>query len=375
MKYAAQKIGSKHLVIALFLMESASCSAPPLDTTLSARVVINGNKLSIPDTSPLRSRLVVQPVANKDTTHALLMPAVVEANPGHVVAILPPFTGRVIELKVSLGDRVSRGQTLLTIASGDAAQAYADSDKSRDALELARKQLDRAHAVKDAGGEATKDIEAAQSAFVQAQAESNRADIRLKSLGGSAELRGSARQMSVTAPMNGTITTLAVATGAYINDASAATMTVANLDSVWVTANVPEQSIGAISKDQKVDVVLAAYPTETLHGTVQFVDAVLAPDTRRGKVRIAFANADGKLKLNMYATATLLLPQAAQVFVPQSALLMNNDSTTVFVEVAPWTFERRAVVLGYDEGDQARVVDGLKSGERVIVKGGVLIND
>ncbi len=77
----------------------------------------------------------------------------------------------------------------------------------------------------------------------------------------------------------------------------------------------------------------------------------------------------------MYATATFLLPQPAQVFVPQSAILMNNDSTTVFVEVAPWTFERRTVELGYDEGDDARILNGLKSGERVIVKGGVLIND
>ncbi len=63
------------------------------------------------------------------------------------------------------------------------------------------------------------------------------------------------------------------------------------------------------------------------------------------------------------------------MFVPQSALLMNNDSTTVFVEVAPWTFERRIVELSYDEGVDARVLKGLKGGERVVVAGGVLLND
>lgn len=375
MNNRAQKFVVQTLLLGVFAMLTSACSKPAGDTPAVVKVVADGNKLRVPESSPLRSKLVVQAIETKNAAHALIVPAMVEADPAHTVAILPPLTGRVIELKVGLGDRVGRGQTLLTIASGDAAQAYADTDKARDALVLARKQLDRAHAVQDAGGQAAKDIEVAQSAFVQAQTESNRADIRLKSLGGSADLHGSARQMNVTAPISGTITTLAVAAGAYLNDITAATMTVSNLDTVWVTANVPEQNIGAIDKEQKVDVVLAAYPGETLHGTVQFVDALLAPDTRRGKVRIAFANADGKLKPNMYASATLLLPQAAQVFVPQSALLMNNDSTTVFVEVAPWTFERRAVVLGYDEGDQARVLDGLKSGERVIVKGGVLIND
>ncbi len=75
----------------------------------------------------------------------------------------------------------------MVIASGDSAQAYTDVDKARDALDLAKKQLDRARAVKGAGGEATKDVEAAQSAFNQAQAEFDRADSRLASFGGTSD--------------------------------------------------------------------------------------------------------------------------------------------------------------------------------------------
>ena len=71
----------------------------------------------------------------------------------------------------------------------------------------------------------------------------------------------------------------------------------------------------------------------------------------------------------------MAVPQPAQVFVPESALLMDNDSTTVFVEVAPWTFERRTVELSYDEGTGVRVLQGLKAGDRVVVAGGVLLDD
>ena len=60
---------------------------------------------------------------------------------------------------------------------------------------------------------------------------------------------------------------------------------------------------------------------------------------------------------------------------PESALLMNNDNTSVFVEVAPWTFERRTVDLSYDESGDTRVLKGVKAGDRVIVRGGVLLND
>jgi cobalt-zinc-cadmium efflux system membrane fusion protein len=81
------------------------------------------------------------------------------------------------------------------------------------------------------------------------------------------------------------------------------------------------------------------------------------------------------LKPNMFANASIDIPQPEQVFIPQSALLMNNDSITVFVEVSPWTFERRTVDISYDESDGTRVLKGLKQGDRVIVRGGVLLND
>jgi cobalt-zinc-cadmium efflux system membrane fusion protein len=92
-------------------------------------------------------------------------------------------------------------------------------------------------------------------------------------------------------------------------------------------------------------------------------------------VRIAFGNSDGALKPNMFATAIFREAERAQLMLPTSSLLMNNDSTTVFVEVAPWTFERRRVEVGYEADKAVSVVDGVTSGDRVIVAGGVLLND
>jgi membrane fusion protein, heavy metal efflux system len=121
--------------------------------------------------------------------------------------------------------------------------------------------------------------------------------------------------------------------------------------------------------------VLTAYPDQAFRGKVDFVSPVLQPDTRRDLVRTVFANPDVRLKPNMYANVSIDIPQPDEVYVPQSALLMNNDSITVFVEVSPWTFERRTVDLSYDENDGTRVLKGLKAGDRVIVRGGVLLND
>lgn len=370
----AQSFCLPAVLVAAFAVTAVSCSKKSAPPDAPAAVVDKDGKLHVPDASPLRKKLIVKSAESKTTPHPLSVPAAVEADPARTISVLPPATGRVVDVKIALGDRVAKGQPLLTIASADSAQAYADVAKARDAIDLAKKQYERARAVKEAGGQATKDVETAQSLLTQAQAEFDRASSRLTAIGG-ASGKGGARTVTVSAPIAASVVMLTVAPGQFVNDPNAAMMSLSNVDSVLVTANVPENQVGQVQPGQSVDIALPALPNEVLHGTVQSVDNVLSADTRRQKARIVFANADGKLKPNMYATATFLLPQTAQVFVPQSAVLMNNDSTSVFVETAPWTFERRKVELGADEGDSSRVLSGLNAGERVVTQGGVLIND
>jgi cobalt-zinc-cadmium efflux system membrane fusion protein len=102
---------------------------------------------------------------------------------------------------------------------------------------------------------------------------------------------------------------------------------------------------------------------------------VIEPDSRRNKLRIAFPNADRALKPNMFATVTLLGPPRSQVVLPSSALLMNNDRTTVFVAVAPWTFERRTVEPELEEGTEVAIRSGVNAGDQIVVRGGILLND
>jgi membrane fusion protein, heavy metal efflux system len=81
------------------------------------------------------------------------------------------------------------------------------------------------------------------------------------------------------------------------------------------------------------------------------------------------------LKPNMFATVTLAGPKQTRVILPTSALLMNNDRTSVFVATAPWTFERRTVEAQLEEGPTVTLGSGVKDGEQVVVKGGILLND
>ena len=358
----------------LAVVSLSACSHRADDQASSPPFVEDHGVLRVPDGSPLRKALIMAPVEMRSAPHALVFPATVESDPARTANVVVPLTGRITELKVGLGDHVVRNQLLAVIESGDMAQAYADVAKAADALALAKKGLERARGVQQAGGNAVKDLEGAQSSYNQALAESDRAQTRLQSINAGGQT-GPARSIRITAPVSGYVTVLSAAPGTYANDTTTPLMTIADLDSVWITANVPESDIGGIAKGQAVDATLSAYPDQVFRGQVALVSQVLQSDTRRDMVRAVFANTDGRLKPNMFAKASIAVPQPAQVFVPESALLMNNDNTTVFVEVAPWVFERRTVILSYDESAGARVVKGLKAGDRVVVKGGVLLND
>jgi len=341
----------------------------------AAAVVREGARISVPEGSPVRAKLAIGQVGEQDIQRKLVLPAIVEADPARTVKVLPPVTGRVTELAVQLGERVTQGQDLAVIDSGDLAQAYADVEKAKSILTLTKKALDRQMGLEKAGGAAIKDREQAQSDYIQAVAELERSETRLRAIGAPEDQKQESRLLTLKAPVSGSVIDLQVGRGAFLNDPTAAIMTIADLGTVWVTANVPESDTANVRKGQDVDVVFPAYPGEVFAGKVLFVSDILDPDTRRTKVRIAFENPGVRLKPNMFADATFLAPHQKMPVIPTQAVILKNETDQVFVEVAPWTYEARPVEVGFQQGDRSIVQRGLKPGERVVVKGGVLLND
>ena len=341
----------------------------------SPALVRQGDRIFIPERSPLRQRLTVQPAPAEMRGGLVIAPGIVESDPARTVTVLPPGTGRVREVEVSLGDRVRRGELLATIDSPDLAQAYDDNDKAASLAKLAAKFLAYQEQQLAIGAASQRDLDQARSDNDQTAAEYVRTREHLRAIGGKEDARGEARLLMVRAPVSGSVTALSLAPGATINDDTQPIMTVADLSVVWVTALVAEQDLAGVSRSQDADVTVDAYPGKTLHGKVLFVSDVLEPDSRRDKTRIAFDNPDASLKPNMFATVRLHGAAVRRVVLPSSALLMNNDRTTVFVATAPWTFERRVVAPLLEESSQVAIGSGVQPGEKVVVRGGILLND
>jgi len=349
--------------------------AAPTAAEKPAALAWSGNSVTVPEHSPVRERLVIAPVAERTFHRDLILPAAVEADPAKLIKVLPPVSGRVTQLKVQLGERVTAGQPLAVLDSPDLGTAYADYDRAKAQLALATKTRDRQRSLLKIGGAADKDVQQAESDYLAAEAELRRAEARLHQIGVDAETTSKSRLVTVLAPMGGSVIELDVGPGAYWNDPTASLMTVADLHTVWVTAGVPEKDTALVAKGQAVDVAFSAYQNEVFHGHVLFVSDVVDTDTRRTKVRIAFDNPDTRLRPGMFANVTFHAPVQRAPVIPASALVLKDDANEVLVETAPWTFEARAVDIAFQQGDDVVLRDGLKPGERVVVKGGVLLGD
>jgi membrane fusion protein, heavy metal efflux system len=339
-------------------------------------VIRSGNTVSVPEGSPVRSKLAIEAVAAKDIKRDLVLPAVVEADPAHLIKVSPPLSGLVTQLNVELGQRVKSGQALVVIDSPDLGSAYSDYGRARVLLALALKSRDRERGLEKIGGAALKEVQQAETDYVTAEVEYQRAAAHLKQIGvADPDAPDKSQTVTVAAPMDGSVIDLQVAAGEYWNDPTVALMTIADLNTIWVTASVPEKDTSLVAKGQSVDVVFPAYPGEVFKGEVLFVSDVLDPDTRRTKVRIAFQNPDTRLRPGMFANVSFYAPVQSQPVVPASALVLKDDENQVFVETVPWTFEARDVDIGFQRGDQVMLTSGVKPGERVVVRGGVLLGD
>ena len=343
-----------------------------------------GAQVVIPEGSPLRQSLVVAGADAQAIEVPLSLPAVVEADPAKLVKVSPPVTGRVASLDKGLGDTVHVGDVLFRIDSADLAQVRSDAQKARSTLALATQALERQRALGASGIAANREIEQARNDFDQAQSELSRTGARLMQLGAgqldanpdkAASATGSSRLLAVRSPVAGRVIDLSAAQGAYWNDATASLMTVADLSRVFVTASAGEADLKALFLNQPVRVVLDAFPGEALSGTVRYIGEVLDADTRRVKVRMVFDNRDGRLKPGMFANATFSSKPHSGLLVPMDAVVQSKLHSRVFVEASPWHFESRVVTLGPRVGDRIEVLAGLKSGERVVVKDGVLLDD
>jgi len=149
---------------------------------------------------------------------------------------------------------------------------------------------------------------------------------------------------------------------------------IGDLSVVWMLAAVRQDQLGQLRTGQKVIVTVPGLAGESFAGTISNLGQELDPQTRTMPVRITLPNPDLKLKPEMLAAADLPLgAPTPRVVVPSEAIQQVNGQDIVFVKSAADRFTVRPVRLGQTSAGQAPVLEGLKPGEQVVIKGSFVL--
>lgn len=226
----------------------------------------------------------------------------------------------------------------------------------------------------------------AQAELVQAQRSGRRslmdaAEERLRALGvGDDRIRAlknnrdAKRTIPVYAPQDGVVSALNIGEGMYATPAKTL-MSLADLSSVWVLADVFESDAHAIEPDLPASITLPYLRGESWDGTIEYLYPMVDEKTRTLKVRLRFDNPGERLKPRMYADVLIHAKAIPNVFsVPRQAVIRTGRSDRVIVAAGDGEFRPVLVKTGIEAGDRVQVLSGVSEGDEVVVSGQFLID-
>jgi cobalt-zinc-cadmium efflux system membrane fusion protein len=342
--------------------------------------------LIIPSDSPKLGQIRVEPARMAEVpTDEVISPGKIEVNPNRVSRVLLPVTGRIESVLVRLGDAVATGQPLLEMQSPDAdaamstyLQADASVTQAQASFVKAQADFDRASDLYQHNAIAKKEVLSTENALTQAKAAVEQAKASREQTSRHLQLLdlkagAFGQKVVVRAPIAGKVLEISVAPGEYRNDTNSPIMTVADLSSVWVASDVPESYIRFIQLSERLEINLVAYPRETFFARVTRIADTVDPQTRTVKVMAEMDNSRGRFRPQMFGNIHHIESTQQMVVVPVGTVIQGDGESTVFVEQGPGRFEQIPVKVGKRIGEITPVLSGLKSGQRVVVDGGMLL--
>ncbi len=290
-----------------------------------------------------------------------------------VFKVYPRSSGQVMQCNLTLGDKVSAGQTLAVIKSADVAGNYADVSSADADVTIAKREMDNQESLYKSGIASEREYNEAKEDYEKALAAKRKISSEIEINGG----RGANASGTyvLTAPVSGYVVEKNVNQGDFIRpDMGTNLFTISDLKDVWVWANVFEADISKVKEGTSVEVSTLAYPDKVYTGKVDKISEVLDPTNKALKVRIKLDNPDLMLKPQMFAKVTVDDVQGEQaVCVPTSSLIEQNGKTFVVVYNNRSDMKIAEVNVKKTSGNRTFVNSGIAPGQKVITENELLV--
>lgn len=333
-------------------------------------------------TPALLKLITVEAVKAEDLQDSLHFSARVELDQQHVAKIGSTVTGRISEISAKLGDDVKKGQRLAILNSTELSQAQSDYLKASSQVNLRRIAVERAKRLVESDVIASAELQEREGVLNEAEVDLRAATDRLRVLGMSeADLKRLEKQRTihsyspVTASIDGVVIERNVTQGQVVQPADQL-YTIANLSTVWIVADVPEQDALWVKQGDQVEAEIPALDNKVVKGNLIYVSDIVNSKTRTVMVRMGLSNPQRLFKPQMLVTLKVKKSKIKHLAIPSQAVVRDEDKDYVFVQTGQTTFQLRAVKLGEEEnGMRLLIGNEIKEGEHIVTKGSFHLNN
>ncbi|MCU0940029.1 MAG: efflux RND transporter periplasmic adaptor subunit [Burkholderiaceae bacterium] len=328
------------------------------------------SELTLTSEEAVRAGIKVEEAKPQALGETLTVTATIRPDADRLAHVAARIEGRITAVPAKLGDKVRAGQTLATLDSVAVGEAHAAFNEAQAELGIAEADFKRAESLNAEEIIPRKDYLRAKADRDKAAAALRAATDRLRLLGGSPSASGAAvSAFAVTAPFAGTVIEKKATLGELASP-SEPLFSVADLSRVWIQADLPESALAKVRIGANAKVTVPAYPNEVFSGRVGHIGASLDKDTRTVAARIEVANAEGRLKPEMFATATIEVAgeQREAISLPDAAIVLMDGKPTVFV-YRQGAYEAAQVEPGERIGGRTVLKSGLMAGDQVVTSG------
>jgi cobalt-zinc-cadmium efflux system membrane fusion protein len=290
-------------------------------------------------------------------------------NQDEVVKLYPMVSGNVIDVKVTLGDYVEKGEVLALVKSAEIAGAENDVVTAQANLAVSEKDLTATESMYKSGIASEKNYLTAVKETEKARSELNRVNTVLSIYGGAKS------NYIIKSPVSGYIVEKFINPGMQIRpDNSTNLFTISDLGRVWVLANVYESDIASIKIGEKASVTSISYPDKKFTGTIDKIYNVLDPDNKTMKVRIQLDNRENLLKPEMFANVIVEQVQdSSMLAVPTKSIVFDQNKNWILLYHNKCNIQIRQIDIVKSTGLYTYVRSGVKPGELVITNLQLLI--
>jgi len=379
-------------ILAYWALRPSDDASASLGATTSASAAPNStgavaphdpNSVDLSDTQ--LASVKVEPVAEHEFPVEKEAVGSIDFNEDMETQVFTPYQGKIIALYAAVGDDVKKGQTLFTIDSPDLLAAESNLIASAGVLDLTDRNLKRMQELYTtrAVSQATLEQAISDQQTAEGNLRAGRDAVRIfgktdAEIDHIVAARLADPTLVVSSPISGRITQRNASPGLFVQPANPPPpFVVADIDTMWMLANVAETDSPAFQIGQQVKVVLNAFPNRAFDGKITTIGAVVDPNTRRVLVRSQINDPQHELRSGMFGNFTITIGAPVRSpAVPLDGVVREGDGTqTIWVTADRRHFTRRTVTIGDVRDGYRQILDGVKVGELVATDGAIFLDN